>query len=309
MVAAVVRVAPFLFALAADPLVRIEGSSTCPRPEQVSGHLARFLPARPADVSADRARVDAVAEGVRVELRRGADAGIVAEKTLAHGASCAELAEAIGLILAMWEWPLHPGLAPPIDDAALVPSARVPAATAATTSAGPPARRDRFRVETGAGARAVLPGPVPGVALDAVLRGRASGWGGRLVLSGSWWNELDLAGGQASWTRAYAGLGLVKGWEGERWFLDAHADVLGAALFATGRGYDEARAPVAFDPGIGLGLRAGLATGRLARLWVEATLAWWPLRPELGVDGVGQRVEVAALEPALALGGTFLIGR
>jgi len=310
MVAVAVRVVPVLLALAADPLVRVEGSSTCPRPPEVSGQLQRFLPARPADVAADEARVDSVVGGVRVELRRAGDATVVGEKTLARRASCAELAEAIGVVLATWEWPLHPGLVPPIDPAALARPPRPPAAATATASAGPaPPRHDRFRVEADAGARAVLPGPVPGLAVDVVLRARASGWGGRLLVSGSWWTEADLAGGQVSWRRAYAGVGLIKGWEGEHGFVDAHADALGAALFATGRGYDETRAPIAFDPGVAVGVRTGFATARLVRLWIEATLAWWPLHPSLGVDGVGQRVEAAMLEPGVSVGGSLLFGR
>ncbi len=39
MVAVVVSVAPFRFALAADLLVRVEGSATCPRPEQGGSFL------------------------------------------------------------------------------------------------------------------------------------------------------------------------------------------------------------------------------------------------------------------------------
>ena len=191
-------------------------------------------------------------------------------------------------------------------------ASRPPAATLASGAAvAPPApdRSNRLRVEMGAAARAVLPGPVPGAAVDVVFRARPTGWGGRLVLGGNWWNETDLAGGQVSWTRAYGGLGLVKGWEGERWFLDAHADAFGAALFAAGSGYDETRAPIAFDPGVGLGVRGGIATARIVRMWIELNVAWWPLGPSLQVNGVGSRIEVATLETSLAVGGSFLFGR
>jgi hypothetical protein len=295
-----------------DPLVRVEGSSSCPRPDQVAAQIARFLPARPPDVAADAARVDPAAGGVRVQLRRAGDATIVGEKVLTRQASCAELAEAIGVVLAMWEWPLHPGLVPPIDPAALSMAARPPAATVATgagVTPSAPERSNRLRFEMSAGARAVLPGPVPGAAVDVVLRARPRGWGGRFVVGGNWWNQTDLAGGQVSWTRVHGGLGLIKGWEGERWFLDAHADAIGAAVFAAGSGYDETRAPIAFDPGAGLGLRGGIATTRIVRMWLEVTVAWWPLGPSLQVEGVGPRIKVATFEPALTLGGSFLLGR
>ncbi len=63
-----------------DPLVRVEGDATCPTPNQVAERLERLLPDRPADMAPDRARLDHRGAGVRVELRRGADATLVGEK-------------------------------------------------------------------------------------------------------------------------------------------------------------------------------------------------------------------------------------
>jgi hypothetical protein len=298
---------PFVLAVAADPLVRVAGSAACPAPERVAEQLERFLPPRPANVAPDLARVDADAGGVRVELRR-ADATLVGEKMLALKASCAEMAEAIGIVLAMWELPLHPGLVPP---AVLSERRQAPAAALAASAAVAPsgdAGRGRFRLEPGVGVRGVVPGPVPGALIEAVLRHRASGWGARLAVGGAWWTTSNLEVGQVSWTRAAVGLGPIRGWQGDRWFVDVHGQALAAALFAAGQGYTETRRPVAFDPGAGAGIRAGIAAGAV-RMWAELALAWWPMSRSLRVEGIAQMVDVPSLEPSLTIGGTFLTSR
>jgi hypothetical protein len=293
-----------ILAVAADPLVRVAGTASCPLPAQVAAEVERLLPPRPPDVAPDLARVDTDAGGVRVELRR-ADETLIGEKTLARKASCAEMAEAIGIVLAMWELPLHPGLVPPVDPppALPAPAASLAVAPAADSSPG------RFRFELGAGIRALLPGPVPGAVVESVVRHRASGWGGRLSLGGAWWTAADFAPGQVSWTRAAVGLGAIRGFQGSRWSVDIHGQALAAALLAAGTGYDESLRPVAFDPGAGLGVRAGFLAAGAVRMWAELAVTWWPMRNRLQVQGIDRRVDVASLEPSLTIGGSFLTSR
>jgi hypothetical protein len=267
------------------------------------------LPSRPADVSPDLARVDAGAGGVHVKLWR-ADATLVGEKTLVAAASCAEMAEAIGVVLAMWELPLHPGLAPTVEPTAPAEAIVTPAATLAAVAPTAATATDRFRLETGVGVRAVLPGPVPGLLIDVAVRHRARGWGGRVLFGGAWWHETLLAGGQVSWARVTGGLGLIHGWQGDRWFADVQAQGMAAVLVAQGRGYDETRTPVALEPGAGIGLRGGVVVGGVARVWAELGVAWWPMRRSLRVGGFDPvMVDVARFEPALTIGGSFLTGR
>jgi hypothetical protein len=302
-----------LFAVAGgdDPLVRVTGSATCPLSRDVTAHLERVLPSRPKDVAPDDARVDADPAGVRVELRT-ASGVLVGEKTFVLAASCAEMAEAIGVVLATWAWPLHPGLVPPVelgaDPASRAATRATAAPPAAATIAVAPAP-GRFRVEIGAGAAGLLPGPVPGLSMDAVVRHRSTGWGGRLSLAGSGWYAADLDVGRVAWTRLVLGVGVVQGWQRGRWFLDVQEQLLGALLLAAGQGYDETRRPLAFDPGVAVGVRAGLVVGRAVRLWGEAGVAWWPIPRALGVEGVSPQAEVAAFQPSLALGASFLTSR
>jgi hypothetical protein len=65
---------------------------------------------------------------------------------------------------------------------------------------------------------------------------------------------------------------------------------------------------VAFDPGAGAGIRAGIETG-VVRMWAELALAWWPISRSLRVEGITQMVDVPSLEPSLTIGGTFLTSR
>jgi len=194
---------------------------------------------------------------------------------------------------------------PPSPPAATSPptagiAARPAGASESTNAAG----ADHFRFEAGAGFRALLPDPRPGLLLEAALRKRAGGWGARLTLGGAWWSHTTLGPGQVSWTRLAAGLGLVHGWSGRRLFLDVHEELLAAALFAEGRGYDESLRRKAFDPGVGLGVRAGISMGGV-RLWVDGGVAWWPIQQTLGVGNVKGTVNAAPFEGALSVGGSF----
>jgi hypothetical protein len=333
------------------PLVRVEGDSVCPTPEQVAGQLARFLPARPPNIDPDDVRVDADAAGVRVALRR-ADGALVGERTLEVNASCADVAEAVGIIVALWEWPLRPGLVPrlelpppptdgtrakaatnippappkilPAPPAAPPPPAPPPTAapppapptavatraadtSESTSAATTPLAVARWHVEAGAGFREVFPDLRPGVLLEAALRKQTAWWGARLTLGGAWWSSATLGPGQVAWTRLAAGLGLIHGWSGRHLFLDVHEEVLAAVLVAEGRGYDDPRRRQAFDPGVGLGLRAGIVTGGV-RIWIDGSGAWWPIQQRMGVGNVSGTVEAAPIEAALSIGGTFAGG-
>jgi hypothetical protein len=142
-----------------------------------------------------------------------------------------------------------------------------------------------------------------------VARRRSGNWGARLALSGAWWNDADLGPGRVSWTRLTVGVGLIHGWSGSRLFLDLREQLLAAALVAAGSGFDQGMTPVAFDPGAGLGLRAGTWLGQRLRLWADAGVAVWPLDQQLQVQGVAGTVGTARLEAALSVGGTIVSAR
>jgi hypothetical protein len=106
--------AALVFALKPDPLVRVEGPGTCPSSDEVARRLERFLPPRPVNVEPDRATLEVEEDVLHLVLLK-ADGTLVGDKRLERKASCAEIAEAVAVIIAIWEHPLRPGLVPPID--------------------------------------------------------------------------------------------------------------------------------------------------------------------------------------------------
>ena len=297
-----------LLSLVAEPVVRMEGACRCPTAQQVAQQLDRLLPAGPAGLPPDRARIDADSDGVRLRLTR-ADGTVIGEKGFARERSCAELAEAVALVLAIWEWPLRPGLVPPpeLGHRPSVAGARGGADVAAPArpdAASPP---EAWRFELGMAFQEVAPGPAPGGFVEAVIRDAAGRWGGRLSLSATWWHDIALGTGRVSWTRPAAGVALVRGWSGARLFLDLQAQLSLAALVARGHDFDENRTRMAFDPGFGPGIRGGTAWGRLGRVWVNLGMTVWPLNQRLQVEqtGVSPAANVSRLEAALSVGGSF----
>jgi hypothetical protein len=125
-----------LLALGADGLVRVDGTCVCPEPVDVATRLERLLPARPIGIEPDRASIDLEAGLVRLVLARP-DGTLVGEKRLDPKASCEEMAEAVAIVIAIWERPLRPGLMPSLpavesnDDSAGRGSPKVSASGAA----------------------------------------------------------------------------------------------------------------------------------------------------------------------------------
>ena len=271
-----------LLLVAVEPFVRVEGSSGCPTPAEASRQLTRFLttPAqavgRGADVAAEThvASVDAVSGGVHLRLRR-LDGTVLGDKVLALEASCAQMAEAVAVVLAVWELPLRPGLVSTFDQSAAqatsfrtsvvgAPPAGVGAVAAAGTSRGTQAdavlatgtdvaaarRREAWTVELGAGFRELVTELAPGALRDGIARSPDGAWGPRLTLGGAAPTDRDLAGGRVWWTRVSAGAGLIhRLWAGSRSFLEAHEQVLAAAFVAGGHGYDRSTGRRCFGDG------------------------------------------------------------
>jgi hypothetical protein len=277
-------------------------------------------------VEPDRASVNSEPGQVRLSLVRP-DGTVVGEKQLDLKASCAEMAEAVAVVIAIWERPLRSGGVPPLD---LPPEAEPDKALPVepVPPVAPPSEmrelllkerenvfrepilflRARWRFELGAAVQSVFPTGMPGALVDVALRGNAR-WGPRIALGATWWNEADLGVGHVSWTRLTAGLGMIHGWDGRRFFLDLREQFVAAALVARGRGFDRTQTQTAFDPGIEAGLRTGVVLSPSWQLWVDVGLAFWPIPQELRVEGFDRTVDAAALTGSLSVGGTFLSGR
>jgi hypothetical protein len=322
-----------LLALEADPIVEVEGASTCPTPDAITRHLDRLL-LRSADAGeADRLSVEPASGAIRIELRRH-DGTIVGEKYLELLGSCDELAEAVAIVVAIWERPLRPGSVPPLevriqsaadqgqamrredgpDSHARSTDRVVPVADHAEGVHGRGTGASEWRFEGGVGVEGLVPGWVPAAVVEGVVRNTPGNWGGRLAMTGAWWRASPLGSGRASWTRLSAQLGLIHGWSDASWFVDLHEQLVGGAFVARGNGFDDNRTRVGFDPGIGAGLRGGIQVGPLLRVWLDAGIALWPMRQKMQVKvleaGAGaDGVDAPLVEGSLTLGATFLTSR
>jgi len=316
-----------LLARTTDALVQIEGATTCPTRDDVAQQLERLLPARPADIEPDRASIHSEDGAIRLTLVRP-DGTPIGEKRLELKASCAEMAEAVALVIAIWERPIRPGLVPPLDvslsarpeagtaligtaTAAKELSVRAPEETDEhTAESNPPAvPAATWRFEVGAAMQSLGPLRVPGALVEGVFRHLAGGWGFRAAVGGSWWNDTAVGPGSVSWTRVGGGVGLIHGWAGPRLFLDLREQFLAAALVARGHGYDETVTRVVFDPGLEVGIRPGVLLAPWLRLWIDVGLAFWPVPRELQVSGFEQTVDASRWVGALSFGGSFLSTR
>jgi hypothetical protein len=126
-----------LLASGTEGFIRVEGTSGCPTAAEVTAKLDRLLPLRPPGVEADLASIDVDSGVVRLILARP-DGTVVGEKRFEPKASCADMAQALAVVLAIWERPLRPGLMPPLDPS-IVAEARGPEQGSSPSEPTPPA--------------------------------------------------------------------------------------------------------------------------------------------------------------------------
>jgi hypothetical protein len=271
-------------------LIAIDGPSDCPDPAAVARELE---PLAAAAASGSRGPA-------HVRLRRDPDALVIEERgpagepraarRLALGPSCADLAAAAAVVIASWQTSL-PGAAS--YDELTIGTALV---------ARPPARRRLDVVVGGAFVASFAPAFAAGAAVDATLAPRGRRWAGRLALSGSGTRDLALAGGSAAWTRVGVALGPALRLARGRWQLDLHAEAVAALLYTAGQGYAHDHTALAFDPGLGGGVRGAVRVGPVAPFIGVGVVGW--LRPQevVMLDGEVQSRRLPAVELLVSAG-------
>ncbi len=281
----------------------VEAASSCPTAAQIqeqikvrveeSGLRGRFENPDP-----DRVWVEAGPLEVSVELRQP-DGTLIGSTKLQADRNCVELAKAIATQVGAWELSLAPSDLGPLP---------LPSSPTETNPASTLAPSARWRFEPGLALRSPLTAFVPGGSLEATLRHLSWGLGGRLSLHAAMPQRKTLSTldpGEVEWTRMHAGLGPTFGWEERHLFLDLHAEFLVGAVRASGIGWAANWVRSEFDPGVDLGLRAGVLWKQLG-FWVDATVAWWPAHHVLSVERVAQTLPIDTREAFLSLGTTFL---
>jgi hypothetical protein len=136
-------------ASAGEPMVTVTGKTDCPTAAEVTARLGDLLSRRADGGGADIAELRADDVAIRLTLRT-AQGKAMGQRTLPRTFSCAELADAIGVVLKTWETDIHPELELELDagDAQRVervkaigrarPSARVPSRPEPQSVMAPP---------------------------------------------------------------------------------------------------------------------------------------------------------------------------
>jgi hypothetical protein len=256
-----------LLALLLAGAVQVASTTPCPSAADVEARLPALT--SPATGPPDRALIRG-AEGILTLTLVRADGSAVIERQIAAQGSCADLAGAVALIVAVWQAQEHP-------DIPLAPTLREPPAPP------PPAltleaRTDFFASLAGAEVS-------PGATLSAILWRRR--WGLALSASGTTLREQALGRGRAAWTRGSVGLGLARrllaGWA--RVDLDVHG-LLGLTV-ARGSGYLTDAVPVGSTFGGGAGLTVSHAWRRLVVSAGASATRW--MAQDMAVDATATR--------------------
>jgi hypothetical protein len=264
--------------LAAD--VTVESTAPCPDAADVEARLPPL--AAPPGGGPDRALVSGAPGRLTLRLSR-ADGSAVVERQLDAQGTCADLAGALALMIAVWHAQQHTELPRPA-------TLRAPAP--------PPPRA--LSVEAGTQLYASLSGGEvsPGAMLSAVLWRQA--WGLALTVSGTAPREHQLGRGVASWTRGALGLGPARRLLAAPVGLDVWVAALAGLTVGRGTGYTSNDTTTAWTLGGGAGLSLSRAFGPWL-LTLGASGALWPPL-ELLVSVAGDRQALPRTEARAGVG-------
>jgi hypothetical protein len=277
----------------AQPMLDVQGESTCPTSAEVSERLARLVPpggpGRPG--RAPHALLSDGKKFVNIELV-GPDGGLLAERRLERAAPCSDLAEAVAVILAAWLAKFSPALAaaevlPPPSPPAVVNPRRV------------------ARLDLGiagllslVGGQAVWGGKLEGMLFPF---GIPLGFDGAFSLTATHTQSFAAPPVEAKWIRPALSLGPDLRLSGRRSALDMHANAVLALLHVEGQGLQQISSDTGPQFGLSAGLR-GLWTWSRGAAWAGADLFIYPGRDRLTVANHGEVGALPHLELQIALG-------
>ena len=276
----------------------VQGTTTCPTPSEVSQHLLRVLPE--AERQAGRATLSSRGESIDIELD-GPDGGLWAERQLDRAGSCAEMAEAVSVILAAWQAKFNPTVSP---TGVPLTGVSAPPPTVGPPEAEPAAPKPLL-FDAGIAALTSMVGSdvAYGAKLEGTLSPFAHGLGFHLALSGSSNHTQTIATPPltAKWLRPALGVGPNLRLQGASSALDLHGDAVLAILHVTGSGLSKAASDTTMGFGLAAGLR-GLWTWTKLAVWVGADLLGFPGQDNLTVGNYGQVGRLPHVEIQVSLG-------
>ncbi len=291
----------------ARPILPLAGDSACPTPAEVGDRLAQLAaPTRSAATRTSeqhRAYLSGTDAMVHVELL-GSDGRLLAERTLNRTGSCADLAEAVAVVLSTWEAEFNPNVVVAVVLPPLVPPAPPPPPTlAAKTVERSPVPSLRFDVGLGLHASITGGEVVSGATAAASLAPSRGRLGLALALSADSTHSQSLASltGAAHWTRVALAAGPQYRLGRGATMLDFHAGGVIALLRVDGVGLPSTTSDTTAQLGVSAGLR-GLWAWNNAAGWMGLDLLVYPGRDQLKVGGLGDGGQLPRVEIQIASG-------
>jgi hypothetical protein len=284
----------FLGSWLAQAAIEIQGDSTCPTPAEVGQSLTRLVPADQTRQTAARlARVSSGNGLIHVELL-GPQGEPKAERWLERKASCADLGEAVAVVLAAWMGRYNPAL-----DTNTTPLPR-PAEKAAEGASDQKMEFDvgLAGVLSMVGGKPAWGGRLEGVMFPFEIPLGLDAW---LSMTSSRHERISSPEVTATWMRPTFALGPV-------WRLRSgpfRFDLGGHALVSALRVQGEELPQVSSDTVLQLGLAAGarsLWVWKLAALWLGGNMLVFPGQESLAIRGYGEVGRLPHLEWQFALG-------
>jgi hypothetical protein len=276
----------------------IQGTLTCPTPGEVSHQLARLVPEGKPSERASRAYLSAGDGFVNIELLDH-QGGLMSERRLDRSGSCAELAEAVAVILAAWQAQLSPTVSP----TAMEPSAP----TSVLAAPFPAQTKPAVLFDAGIAAlSSIVDGQAAwGAKLEGSLTPFPHGLGFHVAASLSSRHTrsveaLPSTTAEARWLRPALAAGPNLRLQGNRLALDIHGNAVLALLHINGSGLGKSTSDTTVQVGMAAGLR-GLWTWTGGAVWVGADLFGYPGQDNLTI-GDERKGRLPHLEIQASLG-------
>ena len=289
----------FLLAVATSPVRVVDDG--CPSGAEVELALASMLPSSGATpTSQDVAKLERGPDKLRVELA-DPEGIVIAERTLAGGASCAELGRMAAIVIASWESDVHPEFARQPTEIVRSEPPRSPEPPAPVRSAA------AYDVAAGATFGQTDTTAV-GASIGAAWFPRGVGLGLWVLGAGDQARTIAVGAHEARWRRWTASLELARRWERHGFALDAHGGLMLGWLATEGVDYTQNRSDSAVSLGGTAGVRAARWVSRHAAVWIDLRGFYFPRRDS--IYGTGGSTAAATLDEAAvpSWGGIASIG-
>jgi hypothetical protein len=261
----------------------VHSSTECPSAGAIEAQLRALNGS--ASTSSLLAEVADDVEGLSLTLR-DEHAAVLAQHRFNGAAPCDVRALTVAAVIAAWTGELR---ALPVAIANLRPSK--------------PPKAD---YEVGAEFLAALAGTAfaAGGTVYGLVAPHTKRWAARFALLGTGNRSLSLGDGTIAWTHLAVSIGAAVRFSPRRFIIDLHADFLPSLLRMEGTGFALNGVAWAFDPGLELGVRAGLRV-KTGTLSLGVGMIGWPRPESVRVGFVTEQRDVPRIDVAFSAGFAF----